>query len=179
MHKYTLVEIQHMAAIQTPLPASYYDAVEVEAAMGAVSDELMNLQPHIAQLDKASRSFIDSHVDVALKLIANPEASAPESGGGRSMSEQDKRAFNRWAKFPFLRGSVEADVFADWKAERESHAAALAQARREGDSAGYRRGVEALRDWLKCKDAGAGVASYNAWIEREAARLLSKGRTDG
>ena len=30
MRKYTLAEIQHMAAIQTPLPAAYYDAAEVK-----------------------------------------------------------------------------------------------------------------------------------------------------
>jgi hypothetical protein len=35
MHLYTLAEIQHMAAIRTPLPAAYYDAAEVDAERNA------------------------------------------------------------------------------------------------------------------------------------------------
>ena len=102
------------------------------------------------------------------------------------MSEQDKRAEGMPQRWKLERGpdgawntaQMTTTEDGEW-CKADDVAAALAQARREGDSAGYRRGVEALRDWLKCKDAGAGVASYNAWIEREAARLLSKGRTDG
>ncbi len=33
-------------------------------------DELMNLQPHIAQLPEKYRPFIDSHVDIAMEILA-------------------------------------------------------------------------------------------------------------
>ena len=34
-------------------------------------DHLMNLQPHIEQLPKEYRGFIDPHVDEAMKLLAS------------------------------------------------------------------------------------------------------------
>ena len=44
-------------------------AAALEKAFIAVRDELVNLQPHIAQLDKAARPFIDAHVDKASRVI--------------------------------------------------------------------------------------------------------------
>ena len=43
---------------------------ELRAKMQQAHDELMNLQPHIGQIPERHRPFIDSHVDVAMKLLA-------------------------------------------------------------------------------------------------------------
>lgn len=38
-------------------------------------DELMNLQPHIAQLQARDRPFIDSHVDAAMDILSDSKCS--------------------------------------------------------------------------------------------------------
>ena len=57
----------------------YYEQEEVQelikengrlrAGLRAAHDELMNLQPHIGQLEAHQRPFIDAHVDVAMEKM--------------------------------------------------------------------------------------------------------------
>ncbi len=46
------------------------DAKEMREAAQTAHDHLMNLQPHIAQLEPYQRPFIDSHVDLAMEVLS-------------------------------------------------------------------------------------------------------------
>jgi hypothetical protein len=42
----------------------------LEAAVRTAHTQLMNLQPHIEELDKSQQSFVDAHVDVAMAALS-------------------------------------------------------------------------------------------------------------